>query len=314
MRFAILAAAAFVVGILSAKPVFGQSLYKYRGPNGEWVFTDREPESAENIEVRKLSRGAQDPRVNVRHRETDTGVALIARNDFFAPVQVVLGIEEIDGFEKPDPEQSLRFVVPPRSDEFFLMNLDGLEAAEERSLRYRYAYLLGDPAAEHRPSTGYRAPFAVAGTHIISQAFPDAMTHTTLDSRHAVDFVMPIGTDVYAARGGVVIEVASTNYRAGIDPSEEGAQANLVTILHEDGTYAIYAHLNWNTIRVQPGEQVTRGQYIADSGNTGFSTGPHLHFVVLKNADLRSESVPVEFAGANGALIKPKTGQRLTAY
>ena len=313
MRFAIVVAAVFVAGSVSSEPVFGQSLYKYRGPDGEWVFTDREPEGEENIEVRKLSRGAQDPRVNVRHRETETGVALYARNEFFAPVQVVLGIEEIDGFEKPDAEQTLRFVVPPRSDAFHLMDLDALKQSEERSLRYRYAYLLGDPAAQHRPSTAYRAPFAAAGSHVISQAYPEAVTHTTLDSRYAVDFAMPIGTDVYAARGGVVIEVASTNYKAG-DSLDEGAQANLVSILHDDGTYAVYAHLNWNSIRVQPGERVTRGQYIADSGNTGFSTGPHLHFVVLKNADLRSESVPVEFEGLSGSRIEPQTGQSLTAY
>ena len=40
--------------------------------------------------------------------------------------------------------------------------------------------------------------------------------------------------------------------------------------MHDDGTYAIYAHLNTNTIRVRPGDRVRRGQYIADSGNTGF--------------------------------------------
>ena len=300
--------------MVSACEAFGQSLYKYRGPDGEWVFTDREPAGTEDIEVRKLARGAQDPRVDVQHRETEAGVELYASNEFFAPVQLVLGIEELDGFEKPDPEQSLRFVVPAQSEAFLLLGFQALAQAEERSLRYRYAYLLGDPAAAHRPPTPYRAPFAAAGNYLISQAYPEAITHTTLDSRYAVDFTMPIGTDVYAARGGVVIEVASTNYRGGTDASEEGAQANLVSILHDDGTYAVYAHLNWNSIRVRPGERVTRGQYIADSGNTGFSTGPHLHFVVLKNADLRSESVPIEFEGPNGSRIVPKTGQSLTAY
>ena len=314
MRFAIVVVAVSIAGVLDPTLAVGQSLYKYRGPDGEWVFTDREPEATENIEVRTLSRGAQDPRVSVQHKETETGVALYARNEFFAPVQVVLGIEDIDGFVSPDAEQSLRFVVPPQSDGFFLMDLDAVDQAQERSLRYRYAYVLGDPAAEHRPSTAYRAPYAVAGNYVVSQAYPQAITHTTPDSRYAVDFAMPIGTDVYAARGGVVIEVASTNYKAGTDPSDEGAQANLVSILHEDGTYAVYAHLNWNSIRVRPGERVSRGQYIADSGNTGFSTGPHLHFVVLRNADLRSESVPVEFEGPNGAGIGPETGQSLTAY
>ena len=55
-------------------------------------------------------------------------------------------------------------------------------------------------------------------------------------------------------------------------------------MLHDDGTTAIYAHLQMDTIRVRPGQRVERGEYIANSGNTGFSSGPHLHFVVVRNA------------------------------
>ena len=57
---------------------------------------------------------------------------------------------------------------------------------------------------------------------------------------------------------------------------------------------AIYAHLNWDSIRVRPGQIVKRGEYIADSGNTGVSSGPHLHFVVQRNAGLMHESLPIE--------------------
>ncbi len=140
------------------------------------------------------------------------------------------------------------------------------------------------------------------------------VTHNTADSRYAVDISMPIGTDIHAARGGVVIEVASTNFRGGVDPKRDAAAANIVRILHDDGTHAVYAHLNWNSIRVQPGDEVERGQYIADSGNTGFSSGPHLHFAVLKNVGMRIESVAVMFAGPNWSEVQPKAGNTLTAY
>lgn len=292
---------------------FAQSLYKYRGADGEWVYTDRNPGEEQEPEVRTLSRGSDTAEVVVRHEETEAGLVLIAKNDFYAPVQVVVGFDELEGFYPPEAGQSLRFVVSARA-ETPLLDLTYLPESEQSRLRYRYEYLLGDPSAEHRPTSPYRAPFAVAGTHTISQAYPLAITHTTPGSRHAVDIAMPIGTDVYAARGGVVIAAASTNFRSGIDPNEEGAQANLVQILHDDGTFAIYAHLNWNSIRVRPGDRVSRGEYIADSGNTGFSTGPHLHFAVLKNADLRSESLPVTFEGPNGSVIVPKAGITLTAY
>jgi len=87
-----------------------------------------------------------------------------------------------------------------------------------------------------------------------------------------------------------------------------------VRILHEDGTYGEYAHLNRNSIRVKPGDIVRRGEYIADSGNTGFSSGPHLHFAVIRNIGMRVESVPVVFEGANGSEVAPATGTELTAY
>ena len=125
---------------------------------------------------------------------------------------------------------------------------------------------------------------------------------------------MPVGTDVHAARGGVVFEVASTNFRGGIDPNRDAASANIVRILHDDGTHAVYAHLNWNSIRVKAGDTVKRGEYIADSGNTGFSSGPHLHFAVLLNVGMRLESVPVVFEGPNYQEIQPATGNMLTAY
>jgi murein DD-endopeptidase MepM/ murein hydrolase activator NlpD len=298
--------------LLLAGLTFAQALYKYRGADGEWVFTDRKPEAPVEIEVRELSKGLKSPNVSVFFQNANGNIQLFARNEYHAPVQVVLGLDELQDVEV-SAGQSLRFVVPPR-DETFLMSLAPSSGAVQPSVAYRYLYLIGDPAAKHEPEQFYRVPFAVARDHPISQAYPYAITHTTPDSYYAVDIAMPIGTNVYAARGGTVIDVASTNFRGGLDPTQDGAEANLIRILHADGTYAIYAHLNWNTIRVRPGDEVERGEYIADSGNTGFSTGPHLHFAVIRNAGMRSESVPITFEGPDGAAVVPEIGNTLIAY
>ena len=131
---------------------------------------------------------------------------------------------------------------------------------------------------------------------------------------HAVDIAVPVGTDIVAARSGIVFDVSSTNFRGGPDADQYADLANIVRILHDDGTFALYAHLSWNSIRVKPGDRVRAGEYIADSGNTGFSSGPHLHFAVQRNLGMRVESIPVTFRGSGDSTISPQRGLSLTAY
>jgi hypothetical protein len=300
--------------LLAAGPAAAQSLYKYQGPDGEWIYADRPPDDDTLVEVRVLEGGGDaDVGLDVTYEFRGRTVELVAANPSYVPIELTLEFRTIRGVEFPDPDDDLRWVVPPRSDTL-LMALDLLENATAPFLEFQYRYLAGDPNARHRPAQPYRAPFAAATSHPITQAFPQVATHTTRDSQYAVDIAMPIGTDVMAARGGVVFDVAASNFSGGLDPARDGPRANVVRILHDDGTYAIYAHLNTNTIRVRPGDRVQRGQYIADSGNTGFSSGPHLHFAVVRNAGMSIESVPVTFEGSNAESIVPAAGKQLTAY
>jgi murein DD-endopeptidase MepM/ murein hydrolase activator NlpD len=292
---------------------FGQALYKYQDENGDWIYTDRAPTEEQTVEIRDLPTGTKPPTVTVTTRIADHELQFVAHNDYYAPVEVVLAIDELSNVQYPSSDQVMRWIVDPRS-ELQLMALPTIGQGAEPAAKFRFLFLLGDPRSRHNPERPYRAPFAVASDYNISQAFPLGVTHNTPDSRYAVDISMPIGTDIYAARGGVVIEVASTNFRGGVDPERDAATANIVRILHDDGTHAVYAHLNLNSIRVQPGDRVERGQYIADSGNTGFSSGPHLHFAVLRNVGMRIESVPITFEGPNSTEIRPATGDTLTAY
>ncbi len=290
-----------------------QTLYKYRGENGEWIFTDRPIDNGNAAEVRSLGPGTTNEEFSVSHSINDGKFEVRANNPLHVPVEVMLRIDKIEGLEYPHPEDDLRWVVESRNDQL-LLSLDVLDTGTMPVLEYQYEYLAGDPTASHNPDGEYRVPYAIGADHRITQAFPDVITHQTPDSRHAIDIAMPIGTDVFAARGGVVFDVASTNFKGGFNFQRYGRKANVVRILHDDGTYAIYAHLNWNSIRVRPGERVKRGQYIADSGNTGYSSGPHLHFAVQRNVGMRIESVPVSFAGTRSTSVVPATGMSLTAY
>lgn len=303
----------FVLLLAVASYASAATLYKYRDANGEWIYTDRQPPAETRVETRALERSFVQPEFSVTSEVFGTEIEFVAHNEYYAPIEVRLEFVEITGIEYPGPDEKLRWVVAPRSD-LLLLNLSVLQGATAPKVQYQFQYMPGDPTARHQADAGYQAPFSAGRSFPITQAAPDTVTHVTRDSNLAIDFAMPIGTDVLAARDGVVFEVASQNYSNGLDPKESGEEANIVRILHDDGTFSLYAHLNWNSIRVQPGDRVRRGQYIADSGNTGFSTGPHLHFSVQRNVGLRVESVPVTFKGPNSTQVVPVTGKLLTGY
>ena len=109
--------------LLAASGAAAQSLYKYRGADGEWVFTDRAPGEAQRalngdaeVEIRELARGTSDPRVDVFHRVDGSEIRLYGRNEVHAPVQLVIGIDALRDLQLPAADQGLRFVLPPREE------------------------------------------------------------------------------------------------------------------------------------------------------------------------------------------------------
>jgi murein DD-endopeptidase MepM/ murein hydrolase activator NlpD len=308
-------ALALIVSSLLGEASSAQPLYRYRDVDGHWVYTDRRSEAlSDDVQSWDYRREVPLPEVTIERRAMAGGVLLVARNTFFSPIQLAWRTSNIENAVSANrASMSDNAVLDPRS-ETELLRLVPRAAGAAMRFELSYQYIPGAPGARHEPREPYRVPFALANTHRVSQAYPSALTHNDPANLHAVDFEMPIGTGVYAARGGTVIEIADDNYTAGLDPDTDLARANIVRILHEDGTMALYGHLNWNSIRVRPGQQIERGEYLADSGNTGFSTGPHLHFVVQRNAGGLIESVPVEFIGAGGTPVRLSTGDLATAY
>jgi len=300
------------LGLDAAAPLGAQTLYQYRDENGVLVFTDRRPPEGQDFEERKLAPSGERGEVQLLNREIDGGTVLVARNTYYAPVEVAWVLTSIENVSTDAPASGA-IVVPARADQE-LMTLRRADPALSMRFEYELRYLLGSPEAVHSPDQAYRLPYALASSHAVSQAFPDTVTHVDPASTHAFDFAMPIGTGIYAARDGIVVDVASDYFEAGLDPSVDGPRANIVRILHDDGTMSLYGHLNWNSIRVVPGQRVRRGEHIADSGNTGFSSGPHLHFVVQRNDGGRLVSVPIEFAGPGGTPVMPRRGDRPVAY
>ena len=152
----------------------------------------------------------------------------------------------------------------------------------------------GNMLAVHQGNTRYQYPYAQGAYYPIVQGFGGGYSHRGA-SKYAVDFAMPIGTSIHAARAGVVIDLVERHKRGGTS-RKYAKYANYVVILHEDDTTGEYYHLQQNGVTVTLGERVTAGQKIAYSGNTGFSSLPHLHFAVYQAKPFgKYQSLPFAF-------------------
>jgi murein DD-endopeptidase MepM/ murein hydrolase activator NlpD len=209
-----------------------------------------------------------------------------------------------------EPPLPARFVVPGQTEQTLL----GIGAEDpRRGFRYRLqlASVPGPPGNLPASDIVLAPPFAAGEQFPVSQGFQGNRTHTTPDSEYALDIVMPVGTPVLAARDGTVMDIEEDFNDGGADREKFLDRANHVRILHEDGTMTVYAHLDLASVSVRRGARVRAGQQIARSGNTGFSSGPHLHFAVQRNVGMELVSLPFKFQTAEGAPATPEESRFL---
>lgn len=104
-------------------------------------------------------------------------------------------------------------------------------------------------------------------------------------THNGVDFAAPIDTPIKAAGDGVVVGTGDTDLDC-----RWASYGRWVMIQHRNGLSTLYGHLD--LIKVAKGQQVTIGQLIGYSGNTGYSTGPHLHFTLFVSSAVNITDLP----------------------
>ena len=173
-------------------------------------------------------------------------------------------------------------------------------------------WTVGYQHANHDDEYLYAFPYANGRAYRILQGYGSRFSHRGREE-FAIDFDMPVGTPVHAARAGVVALVVEQHDK-GCWEDGCGRYANYIVVLHSDGTTGEYYHLKKDGAFVQVGDNVLRGQRIGLSGNTGHTTMPHLHFAVYRATSWgNTQSLPVRFASADGIINEPRRGGRYQA-
>jgi murein DD-endopeptidase MepM/ murein hydrolase activator NlpD len=196
--------------------------------------------------------------------------------------------------------------APGKSEAFTLAPVD---ASAPWEYSYTNYFKLGSNSCEHDENYVYQLPYAPGATYKVTQAANGSYSHKG-SNKYAIDWKMPEGTVVCAARGGLVVKVKGDSDKGGPDMSFD-RHNNYVLIRHDDGTLGHYCHLQKNGVLVTPGQVVAAGDPIGRSGNTGFSSGPHLHFAVFKTRSGKErESIPIRFLVNEGRIVSLAAGSR----
>jgi murein DD-endopeptidase MepM/ murein hydrolase activator NlpD len=143
----------------------------------------------------------------------------------------------------------------------------------------------------------YALPYKEGKTFRVIQGY---FSHFSHKERAALDFNMKRGTEITAAREGVVVRVKEDGDRGGLKKKYRPYGNNIV-IQHSDSSRAGYWHLQKDGALVQVGDTVRMGQVIGLSGKTGYAAVPHLHFLVWKsNGRGNWQQIPTRFKTSKG--------------
>ena len=222
------------------------------------------------------------------------------------PVTITLELPALDNLSSQEPLPYTRTLLP--NEKADAMTLTLMDPKKPGAWNYTYHWTSGAMDVTPDLSYEYRLPYAAGSGYTVIQGFGGTFSHEGED-RYCVDWAMPEGTPVLAARAGRVMNVQSSFDGHG-NRKDYFDKANYVRVLHSDGTVGVYIHLRKDGVVVKEGDMVEEGALIGYSGNVGFSSQPHLHFGVYKVVDgAHQESLPVYFRSGSERDLVLMTGR-----
>ncbi|MDH4129663.1 MAG: M23 family metallopeptidase [Spirochaetota bacterium] len=247
-------------------------------------------------------------KIKIYYTKDDSNTySFYADNFTFWPYYIKLKFTELLNM-KANVNLPFTKTLKPNELKQYLFTIKGIKSKAYK-YSYTYNYYNSNPNAKHNDSYLYLFPFEHGFKHPVGQGYNGSFSHKD-KLRYSVDFDMKEGTQIVAARGGTVVDVKDDSNVGG--PSESYKKdGNYISIIHDDGSYANYIHLRKNGSLVKPGNNVKPGDIIGYSGNTGWSSGPHLHFHVAKGS---GETIPVKFLNYNGKAVSVREGLWYYSY
>ncbi len=246
---------------------------------------------------------AQELDLQLYHEQNDGAIEIYADNQEYYPVTI--SIDPKVSNMNIDPNYPNPAIVPPRSERVLISRMSP-QRGKSWKFSYSFQSFPGDVLhTTHDPEEPYMLPYRDDQTFIVSQGYNGRTSHR---GENALDFDMPEGTEILAARSGVVTDVVDRHSKSCPDESCNQYN-NVIRILHQDGTFAEYAHLKKNGAQVIEGQEVEAGEVIGLSGKTGWTTGPHLHFIVFKLTKKGRESLETDFQTRDGEVKRLREGE-----
>jgi len=253
---------------------------------------------------------SQPEKVLITYKKEGENWIFYATNTTIVPYYVKLQFKELDNL-KPDKDlESYTPTIPGSAKNLKILTLSPIAADKSRNFNFNYIYTIGEPEKSPDLSHPYWLPYRHGKRASIAQGNLGDGTHRGIN---AIDFNLKVGDTVFASRAGLVYDVKEDSDKGGNSMKFEQF-GNYISVYHSDGTTAKYVHLMKNGAFPKIGDAIEAGEAIGLSGNTGYSSGPHLHFVVAHNDNFVSKTLPAKFLNYKEALFIPIEGKSYYAY